>query len=160
MANSPVSSELKTLRQRSPWGNGSHTRGRADMWCTHIERLDVCISDYWSVRSSYICTRSHALLTGSHTIFIVMDRPIKRLVQGKNNPAIFHISPWCLEKCSHLLKGFGVVFVCVFQISLPHMCLSVFSRMCECFDHNGCAAVVKFCDCSWIIYCCKKRCLN
>lgn len=76
----------------------------------------------------------------------------------ENNPAIFHISPWCLKKCSHLLKGFGVVFVCAFQISLLHMCLSVFSRMCECFDHS--AAVVKFSDCSWIIYCCEKRCLN
>lgn len=37
----------------------------------------------------------------------------------ENNPAIFHISLWCLAKCSYLLKGFGVVFVCVFQISLP-----------------------------------------
>lgn len=78
----------------------------------------------------------------------------------ENNPAIFHISLWCLAKSSHLLKGFGVVFVCVFRISLPHMRASAFLRMCECFDHNGCAVVVKFSDCSWIIYCCERRCLN
>lgn len=160
MANSPVSSELKTLRQRSPLRERlAHTGSR---W--HV------VHTQWASRRLHLWLLICQILLHLHSISRTFNRfthnfysygsAHKKARSRENNPAIFHISPWCLEKCSHLLKGFGVVFVCVFQISLPRMCLSVFSRMCECFDHNGCAAVVKFCDCSWIIYCFKKRCLN